>query len=79
MQFQSDILNCRIQRPKCLETTALGATYLAGLATGIYKNKEELVELQLIDKVFMPIMKEERRISLYKGWKKAVEATRVFK
>lgn len=79
MQFQSDILNCKIQRPKCLETTALGATYLAGLATGIYKNKEELVELQLIDKVFMPIMKEERRISLYKGWKKAVEATRVFK
>lgn len=79
MQFQSNILNCKIQRPKCLETTALGATYLAGLAVGVYKNKEELVNLQLIDKVFIPIMEEEKRNRLYEGWKKAIEATRVFK
>ena len=79
MQFQSNILNCKIQRPKCLESTALGATYLAGLAVGVYKNKEELVNLQLIDKVFIPIMEEEKRNKLYEGWKKAIEATRVFK
>lgn len=79
MQFQSDILNCKIQRPKCLETTALGATYLAGLAVGIFKNKEELLELQIIDKIFISTMKEEKRIKLYKGWKKAIEATRIFK
>ena len=79
IQFQSDILNCKIIRPECLETTALGAAYLAGLACGFYKSKEELKKLQRINKLFMPKMDESNRKKLYNGWKKAVEATRVFK
>lgn len=79
MQFQADILNCKILRPNCLEMTGLGAAYLAGLAVGVWKNKDELHHLQNIDQIFMPHMNESTRLRLYKGWKKAVEATRVFK
>ena len=79
MQFQADILNCKILRPTCLETTALGAAYLAGLTSGVYSSKEELVKYHTIEQIFVANMSEEKRSKLYTGWKKAVEATRIFK
>ena len=79
MKFQSNILNCKIMRPKCLETTALGAAYLSGLAVGFWDNINDLIKLHKVEHIFMPDMKEEERKKLYKGWKKAVEATMVFK
>ena len=79
MQFQADILNCKILRPNCLETTALGAAYLAGLTSGVYSSKEELVKYHTIEQIFVANMSEEKRNNLYSGWKKAVEATRIFK
>ncbi len=79
MQFQANILNCKITRPLCVETTALGAAYLAGLATKVWKDQKELLALQKVDQIFMPKMTELERNALYNGWKKAVAATRVFK
>ena len=72
MQFQSDILGENINRPRVVETTALGAAYLAGLAVGFYKDKEEIKSSWIIDKEFSPNMSEEKRSLLYRGWKKAV-------
>lgn len=74
MQFQSDILNVPINRPEIVETTALGAAYLAGLATGFWKNKEEIMENKNISKSFIPVMLTEKRNKLVKGWSKAVKA-----
>lgn len=79
MQFQSDILNVPVERPGVNETTALGAAYLAGLAIGFWKDKSEIAEQWNQDKLFKPAMATENRDSLYKGWKKAVEAAQVFK
>ena len=73
MQFQSDILNKPIFRPKNVETTALGAAYCAGLATGFWKDKEELLANWKIDRVFTPEIKASKRNALYAQWKKAVE------
>jgi glycerol kinase len=73
MQFQSDILNKPIFRPKNVETTALGAAYCAGLATGFWKDKEELLANWKIDRVFTPEIKSSKRNALYAQWKKAVE------
>ncbi|MBP3929647.1 MAG: glycerol kinase GlpK [Peptostreptococcaceae bacterium] len=73
MQFQADILNVNIDRPKVIETTALGAAYLAGLAVGFYKNKEEIRERYTIEKEFIASMDDRKRNLLYKGWKRAVE------
>ncbi|HRB67843.1 MAG TPA: FGGY-family carbohydrate kinase, partial [Chitinophagales bacterium] len=75
MQFQSDILDVAVTRPKVIETTALGAAYLAGLAVGLYQ-KEKLMQNQQVDVVFEPKMKKEKREKLLKGWKKAVERTK---
>lgn len=75
MQFQSDILGTDIHRPKVVETTALGAAYLAGLAVGFYANKEDVKQSWIIDKEFTPKMSEAKRTVLYKGWKKAVNRT----
>lgn len=72
MQFQSDILNVLVERPECIETTALGAAYLAGLAVGYWKNKEDIKENWRLSKTFVPSMKEEVRKKSLKGWKKAV-------
>jgi glycerol kinase len=72
MQFQADILNTEVQRPAVVETTALGAAYLAGLACGFY-TKNQLANASPIDKKFVSGMEEEKREKLYKGWKKAVE------
>ncbi len=72
MQFQSDILGARVYRPECIETTALGAAYLAGLAIGYYKNREEICENWQLEKEFESGMGEYTREKLLKGWKKAV-------
>lgn len=73
MGFQADILDTEVVRPKCIETTALGAAYLAGLATGYWKNKEEIKENWQRGRSFIPSMEAERRKNLLRGWKKAVE------
>ncbi|MCB0569425.1 MAG: glycerol kinase GlpK [Phaeodactylibacter sp.] len=71
MQFQADILGVQVERPQIIETTALGAAYLAGLASGFWK-QEELAEKWQLDTSFSPAMDEAQRIGLYKGWQKAV-------
>lgn len=73
MQFQSDIVNAEIVRPECIETTALGAAYLAGLAVGYWKSKEEIRRNWQISCSFVSTMEEERRQKLVKGWKRAVK------
>lgn len=73
MQFQADILSARVYRPECIETTALGAAYLAGLATGYFKSREEIRENWQLSKEFVCEMGEEHRTSLMRGWKKAVK------
>ncbi len=73
MQFQADILDCEVRRPMIRETTALGAAYLAGLAVGIWKNKEEIRSLWNCDVTFASQMEEERRKKLLRGWHRAVE------
>lgn len=75
MQFQADILNTPVERPKVIETTALGVAYLAGIAVGFYKI-EDIEENWQIEQQFNPSMKEEKREKLYKGWLKAVERTK---
>lgn len=73
MQFQSDILDVNINRPKVVETTALGAAYLAGLAVGFYENKDDIKNSWIIEKEFTPNMSDNKRKVLYKGWKRAVQ------
>lgn len=72
MQFQADILGKTVCRPMIRESTALGAAYLAGLATGVWKDKKEIQKLWRVDTEFKPKMKDERRQQLLKGWHKAV-------
>ncbi len=76
MQFQSDILGVRAQRPRVQETTALGAAYLAGLATGFWKSQADVTEKWQIDREFKPKMKPAQRKALYAQWQKAVERSR---
>lgn len=78
MQFQADILGISIARAKNLETTALGAAFLAGLTVGYWKDLEELKSFHGAAQIFEPKMDEARKEKLYKGWKKAVKATQVF-
>ncbi len=75
MQFQSDLLNTKVIRPKVTETTALGAAYLAGLAVGYWKNVEEIQNQWQVDKEFSSSMKDEKRNELVNGWQRAVKAT----
>lgn len=79
MQFQSDILDVPVERPEINETTALGAAYLAGLAVGYWKSKDEIRDRWNLEKQFDPKMDETKRDDLYKGWQTAVKATQVFK
>ena len=78
MQFQSDMLNTKVIRPRIIETTALGAAYLAGLAVGYWENMEEIQKQWQIDRVFEPGMAEEERNQLSKGWQRAVRAAKVW-
>lgn len=73
MQFQADILATKVERPKIKEVTALGAAYLAGLATGFWKDLDELRDKAAIEKTFIPDVDEVKRNRRYKGWKKAVK------
>jgi len=75
MQFQADILDSEVERPEVIESTALGAAYLAGMHIGLWK-KEDIVRNRKIQKRFRPQMEEATRKSLYKGWLKAVERTK---
>lgn len=72
MQFQADIVNTRVERPKCIETTALGAAYLAGLAAGYWKDRDEIRANWQLGRAFEASMEEEKRAGLLKGWKRAV-------
>jgi len=73
MQTQADIIGAPVERPRCVETTAMGAAYLAGLATGYWKSKEEVERNWAIDRIFEPSIKEEVRQEKVEGWKKAVK------
>ena len=73
MQVQSDIINAPVIRPKCVETTAMGAAYLAGLAVGYWADKEDVVKNWQADKEFRPQITEEEREKKIKGWNKAVK------
>ena len=73
MQFQSDILGVPVERPEIIETTAMGAAYLAGLAVGFWKDQSMIAERRKINRRFTPEMNEDKRKNLYDGWKKAVK------
>ena len=73
MQFQSDIVGCDVYRPRCIETTALGAAYLAGLAVGYWKSLEDVKNNWAVDRVFTAEMDETKRRELLHGWSKAVK------
>ncbi len=79
MQFQSDILHTVIKLPRCLETTALGAAYMAGLTTGYYANLESIKKIHEYQAIYEPNMPKKEINRLYKGWKTAIKATRMFK
>ena len=75
MQFQADIINAKVLRPKCVETTAMGAAYLAGLAVGYWASKEDVINNWAIDRTFEPSMAEHERQELLDGWHKAVKCS----
>ncbi len=79
LQFQSDILQCEVRVPKCVETTALGAGYLAGLGCGFWKSLSEISANHSAAKCFFPKMDPNQAKKLYKGWRNAVDATRAYK
>ena len=73
MQTQADIIDAPVNRPKCVETTAMGAAYLAGLAVGYWSSKEEVLQNWAIDQTFKPEITEEERNKRIRGWEKAVK------
>ena len=73
MQTQADIIQAPVNRPQCVETTAMGAAYLAGLAVGYWSDKEEVIKNWAIDQIFEPKISEEERKKKLMGWKKAVK------
>ncbi|HEY8513850.1 MAG TPA: glycerol kinase GlpK [Cyclobacteriaceae bacterium] len=75
MQFQADILGASVERPAVIESTAMGAAFLAGIASGMW-TKKDIVSARTIDRTFTPNMDEETRLRLYKGWLRAVERTK---
>lgn len=78
MQFQSDLLQAKVVRPKITETTALGAAYLAGLAVNYWSGIEEIRKQWQVDRIFSPSLKESETTDLIKGWKRAVKAAEVW-
>ncbi len=75
LQIQADMIRCSVNRPKNVETTALGAAYLAGLAVGLWESTDEIQHNREVERVFVPEMDEAKRNELYAGWKKAVECS----
>ena len=78
MQFQSDILGCRVHRPQCIETTALGAAYLAGLAVGYWESLDDIRDNWALDRQFSPEMEAQKQQDLLMGWHKAVKCAMVW-
>ena len=76
MQIQADMTGCNVNRPKNIEATALGAAYLAGLATGVWKDTHEIEANRQVDKIFVPSMPADLRNQRYSDWKRAVERSR---
>ena len=76
LQIQADMIRCEVNRPVNVETTALGAAYLAGLAVGMWSSKEEIQKNRRVEKTFHPIMEEAKRNEIYNGWKRAVECSK---
>lgn len=76
LQLQADMIRCGVDRPKTVETTALGAAYLAGLAVGVWKDKEEIKQNRSVDRIFTPQISLEKRNALYAGWKRAIECSK---
>jgi len=72
MQFQADILNKSVVRPSSIESTALGAAYLAGITVGLW-TEEDVIKNKNIDIIFNPVMQEEKRLKKYNNWQKAVK------
>ena len=72
MQTQADLIQAPVNRPQCVETTAMGAAYLAGLAVGYWKDKDEVRKNWAIDQTFHPAISQEERLEKLKGWNKAV-------
>jgi glycerol kinase len=77
MQFQADMLGVPVVRPRIFETTALGAAFLAGLATGFWKNRDQLASQWQIERTFEPSMPRSKVDQLRAGWMKALERTRL--
>ena len=75
MQTQADIINAPVERPVCVETTAMGAAYLAGLAVGYWESKEDVIRNWAVDRTFQPAIEEEKRSEMVKGWNKAVKCS----
>ena len=75
MEFQSDVINAPVERPACIETTAMGAAYLAGLAVGFWSSKEDVKRNWQISKTFKPEMEANEREEKLAGWAKAVKCT----
>ena len=73
MQTQADIIQAPVSRPSCVETTAMGAAYLAGLAVGYWKSKEDVIQNWSVNRIFMPTLEKEVRDQRVKGWNKAVK------
>ena len=73
MQYQADLLGVPVDRPQIIETTALGAAYLAGLAVGVWASKEDLKSSWKLDRRFSPTMAPEKAAKYYAGWRKAVK------
>src|SRR5262249_30726312 len=78
-QFQADILGVSVQRPACTETTALGAAYLAGLAVGFWRDRDEIARHWQVEHTFAPVLAHAEREALYSDWKRAVAATLGFR
>ena len=78
LQFQADLVNTRVARPECIETTALGVAYLAGLATGYWKDREEIQKNWKVNCYYTASIQEEKRAELIKGWKRAVRCALVW-
>lgn len=75
LQTQADLINAPVDRPQCVETTAMGAAYLAGLAVGYWKSKEDVIKNGAIDRTFTPMISEDERAERIKGWNKAVRCS----
>ena len=75
MQFQADIIDAPVHRPQCVETTAMGAAYLAGLSVGFFKDEDEIKDNWQLDTTFESSISPSKRDSLLMGWKRAVRCT----